>query len=489
LTPDRHFRYYGFVMKTCTSLGMSAALLVGILAGTSATAHAAPRRPTTGYVISPPSATPRASGKRSIGRGTIVYFRREGGKYTLGEPDSRVDTNNIGQGTLSPFECGDAKWAEVMSCLKATFLPYDVQITDQDPGMQDHIETVVAGSPTEIGVDPGAGGIAPLGCGLAFDNPVDFAFSAVWHCDVNEICWAAAQETAHTLGLDHSIECTDAMTYDRDCSNLKRFRDIDKPCGEDSEYPADQVPPNLSGPRKCQCTGAATQDSHQTLLAIFGARGNTAPTVSFAKPHEGQSVAPGFPIELTVDDDFGLAHVDILVDGTKVDVSTAAPFHAAAPTTLANGDHTLTARVLDAGGLTTEVTIHVQQQPPCVANDDCSATTVCQQQTCVNGPGAPGGLGALCTADGDCDSERCAPGADGSRCVESCDPAASTCPVGFDCLSAGVSSACWPGDDVLHPPSSGGCGCRVGAVAPRASLLGFLLIFGSFALLRRRRRR
>jgi MYXO-CTERM domain-containing protein len=479
-------------MKIRTSLGIAAALVVGTLVGAEEAVLAAGRRPSTGYVVSPPSATSRAAGKRSIGRGTIVYFRREGGKYTLGEPDGRVDTNNIGQGLLTPFECGDAKWAQVMGCLKATFLPYDVQITDHDPGMQDHIETVVAGSPGELGLDDGVGGIAPLGCGLAFDNPVDFAFSATWHCDVDQICWAAAQETAHTLGLDHSIECTDVMTYDRDCSNSKRFRDVDKPCGEDEEYPADQVPPTLSGPRKCQCTGAATQDSHKTLLAIFGSRANTAPTVSFTRPHDGQSVAPGFPIQLAVDDDFGLAKVDILVDGARVDVSATPPFDALAPASLVDGEHTLTARVVDAGGLTTEVTIHVQQQPPCVANDDCSATTVCQQGTCVNGPGAQGGLGAICTGDGDCDSGRCAPGADGSRCVESCDPAASTCPIGFDCLSAGVSSACWPGADVLQPPSQGGgCGCRVGGVAPRASILSFAWIFGIFgifAFVRRRRR-
>lgn len=477
-------------MKTWTSLGIAAALVVGTLAGPQAAALAAERRPTTGYVVSPPSATSRPAGQRSIGRGTIVYFRREGGKYTLGEPDSRIDQTNIHAGLLSPFECGDAKWAEVMGCLKATFLPYDVQITDGDPGMQDHIETVVAGSPGELGQGDGVGGIAPLGCGLAFDNPVAFAFTTPWSCNVDKICWAAAQETAHTLGLDHSTECTDAMTYDTDCSDMKRFRDVDKPCGEDADLPPDQVPPTPSGPRKCQCTGGATQNSHQTLLAIFGSRANTAPTVAFARPHEGQSVAPGFDIQLSVDDDFGLARVDLLVDGAKVDVSAAPPFHALAPAGLADGEHTLTARVLDAGGLTTEVTIHVVQQPPCVKNDDCSATTVCQRDTCVNGPGAPGGLGALCTGDSECDSGRCAPGADGSRCVESCDPAASTCPMGFDCLSAGVSSACWPGADVLQGPSQGGgCGCRVGGGAPRASILGFLCIFGIFAIVRRRRRR
>jgi hypothetical protein len=475
-------------MKIWKSLGVAALLVMASLAGPEAAALAAGHRPSTGYVVTPPPATPRAAGQRSIGRGTIVYFRRQGGKYTLGEPDSRIDQTNIHGGLLSPFECGDTKWAEVMGCLKDTFLPYDVQITDADPGMQDHIETVVAGSPEELGQETGVGGIAPLGCGLAFDNPVAFAFSTPWSCDVDKICWAAAQETAHTLGLDHSTECTDAMTYDTDCSNMKRFRDVDKPCGEDADLPPDQIPPHPSGPRKCQCSGGATQNSHETLLAIFGSRGNTAPTVSFRKPRDGQSVARGFPIELAVDDDFGVAAVELMMNGVNLDVSRAPPYTAVGPP-LADGEYTLTARVHDTGGLTTEVQIHVVQQPPCVANEDCSATTVCQQGTCVNGPGAEGGLGALCTGDGDCDSGRCAPGADGSRCVEACDPAASTCPMGFDCLSAGVSSACWPGADVLQPPSQGGgCGCRVGAAAPRASILGFLCIFGIFAFVRRRRR-
>ena len=468
--------------------GLSVAIFVWLAC--SGEAHAADGpRPWTGYVVGKTPAK-RAS-KRAIGRGTVIFFSRAGGKYTLGEPDSRQNIDNIDNGLISPFECGDAKWKQVMACLKDTFLPYGVEVTDVDPGMADHIETVVAGSPGELNQPDGVGGIAPLGCDLAYDNPVAFAFTTPWGCDVDLICWAAAQETAHTVGLDHSTECSDPMTYDRDCSNMKRFRDVAKPCGEDEDLTPNQTPPHPSGARKCQCDGAATQNSHQALLRIFGKRENSAPTVKFARPHEGSVVTAGFPIDLAIDDDFGLASVEITVDGVKVQAGAAPSFHAAAPATLADGEHTVSAHVVDSGGLPGDVTIHVKQEPPCVSNDDCPATAVCQQGSCVDGPGAAGGLGAICTGDGDCGSGRCLPGPDGSRCVEACDLAASTCPMGFDCLSDGVSGSCWPGADVLArgEPSPGGCGCTVGTLAPRASFAAALLALAGVAVALRRRRR
>src|SRR5829696_9508818 len=159
-------------------------------------------RPTTGYIkdSAAMSAAPKA-GARNIGPGTVIYFNRHGGTYTYGEFDSRKNSNLIGAGTLPPFECGDDKWREVMTCLKDSFLPFGVRITDIDPGSAEHAETVVAGGPADVGQPPNVGGIAPLGCNQYLDNPITFAFSQPWGCDVNQICWAAAQETAHAFGL------------------------------------------------------------------------------------------------------------------------------------------------------------------------------------------------------------------------------------------------------------------------------------------------
>jgi MYXO-CTERM domain-containing protein len=424
-----------------------------------------------------------------VGRGTVVFFNRQGGVYTQGDNDSRTNTTSIHAGTLTPFECGDAKWAQVMACLKTSFLPYDVKITDVDPGpAREHIETVVAGTGAQLGQPTGVGGIAPLGCELAYDNPVAFAFSGEWGCDVNKICWAAAQETAHTLGLDHSTECTDAMTYDQDCGTLKRFIDVDKPCGEDKDLAPDTPPPAPSGPRRCKCTNKLTQNSHETLLEIFGSRENGAPELSFVRPHDGQAVTRGFALELSVDDDFGLATVDLSIDGQSVATLSGSPFATVAPATLADGAHTITARAHDTGGLTTEVTIHVTQQPPCAVHSDCPATAVCSQGECIDGPNAPGGLGATCGSASECGSGICDPGPDGQRCTQDCDPAASTCPMGYECLNAGTRSACWPGADVLAPRETSGCGCHVGRAHRAPGLALGLALVGLVLAFRRRRR-
>ncbi len=447
-------------------------------------------RPKTGYVQTQPETRP-PSAQRVIGPGTIIFFKRKGGHYSYGESDSRVDSNNIGQGDITPFECGDQVWGQVMACLKDSFLPYNVKITDIDPGTEEHVETVVAGGPAELGLPANVGGIAPLGCGLAYENPVAFAFSQPWGCDVNQICWAAAQETAHTFGLDHTTECTDHLTYDMRCGTVKRFRDVDKPCGESDEFPPNQQPPNPSGARQCKCTGAGKQNSHKSLMTIFGPRENGPPDVSFNRPREGNAVTKGFKIEVAIDDDFGIAHVDIYVDGTMIDSKTAAPFTTTAPATLADGPHTVTAKAIDQGGLETDVTVNVKVQPPCMGNDSCPSGTVCQMGECVDGPGTPGGLGATCTNGADCHSGICAPGPGGSKCTEVCDPAANSCPDGFDCLSAGAQNACWPGADVLNPPTKedGGCGCTVAGASRRAPILGFLFGFAFFGLALRRRSR
>ncbi len=132
--------------------------------------------------------------------------------------------------------------------------------------------------------------------------------------------------------------------------------------------------------------------------------------------------------------------------------------------------------------------------PDCVNNDDCGDPNL----QCVDGSCAPietdppGSLGDICSGNDECISGICGAGPGGvNRCVALCDPAASTCPDGFDCLSAGDSGACWPasGDDPEDNPNSSGVsgGCAVGGGSSSgAPALGLLLL--ALAVFRRRRR-
>ena len=100
------------------------------------------------------------------------------------------------------------------------------------------------------------GGLAPLGDGPIHDAVV-FVFASTLKLKTQALCETAAQEIGHAYGLDHVMVCKDPMTYLTGCG-AKTFQDVDAPCGErDARACAD---------------GGATQNSHQHLLDVLGAR-------------------------------------------------------------------------------------------------------------------------------------------------------------------------------------------------------------------------
>lgn len=112
----------------------------------------------------------------------------------------------------------------------------------------------------------------------------------------------------------------------------------------------------------------------------------------------------------------------------------------------------------------------------------CGGDGVCDED-CDSDPdcgGGPGGLGSTCDNNDSCDTGTCASGPGGMRCTVDCDPAASTCPEGFECLDANNGSgACWPVDD-------GGCNSS-GSGAGGLGLLLIALVLGFVRCGRRRR--
>ncbi len=135
--------------------------------------------------------------------------------------------------------------------------------------------------------------------------------------------------------------------------------------------------------------------------------------------------------------------------------------------------------------------------PTCVNNEDCGNPDLqCVDGQCVAIPDQPaeGELGSTCEQNEDCVSGMCAAGPDGMRCSEYCDPAASTCPSGFDCLPAGSGGACWPssgggGGGATDPDPDGQIvgGCGVGGHGSSSGLALFLIAV-VFGCCRRRRR-
>ncbi len=405
----------------------------------------------------------------------LLYINFDGGTYTPGNNNSSTNTSSIINSTrqIQPWGSSSQR-AAVLSCIKDQFAPFNITVTDQDPGQTQHIEGVVAGSPQDIGMQSGVGGVSPFTCGV-IDRSIAYTFAEVYGNATREICETAAQEIAHSFGLDHEYLCEDPMTYLTGCGN-KMFRDQDVSCGE---YSA----------RSCQC-GGSSQNSYQMLLTLLGAptQGDTTPPqIAITQPSNGATVAQGFVVKANATDDVGVQKVELWVNGAKKATKTNAPWQFTTDASLAAGSHSLEVRAYDASNMSNaqiSVTVDTGNDP----NDPNDPNN-------PNNPNqpTPGDLGTSCMGGTDCTSGLCLSDGSGSHCTQVCDPnLADSCPTGFSCVStSGSEHVCWP--DTPNDPNGGGSGtnpndvgggCQSGGGSP----ISLVFIAGLLVALRRRRR-
>jgi hypothetical protein len=304
----------------------------------------------------------------------IIFLNRcaDGCVVTPGPEDSRQNTSIVPQETsvIPAFGHGDEAWSYLVSCVREIYAPFDIVITDVDPGSQSHFEAIVAGSPEDVQQPHDVGGVAPFSCGV-IDNAMTYSFAAVYD-DMRWLCETVAHETAHAFGLDHEYLCEDPMTYLDGCGE-KSFRDVDAPCGED-------------GPRECLC-GGATQNSYARIAAEFNTLPPTPPSVSIVQPQTGDEVEPGFAIVVEAEDDVALASIDVYLDGALMAEETglvAGPYGFSAPAQLPSGDFELRAVATDDRGTESEHVI-VVSRTSCSGDDGCSDGQICAGGTCTEG--------------------------------------------------------------------------------------------------------
>jgi MYXO-CTERM domain-containing protein len=410
---------------------------------------------------------------------------------TQGTTDSRTNRSTVprvGQASLSAFSRGDTVWNNVVSCVRDVFSPFGVEILTTDPGPTvNHFEIMLAGTPGQLGLGSGTGGVSPFNCNVEYiPNSLVFVFD-VWGNDVEDICATAAQEIAHSFRLDHVTDASDPLTY-FGFNGRKRFKNAQVQCGSDcvgGEGPFGQTCTGSgpSGPQNhtCTCTGQNTQNSVQVITALFGTGTPTPPNVEITQPKTGDNVMPGFPVAVAATDDNGISMVELRVNGMMVGAVTQFPYVFNAPTTLGDGTHTVEVTGYDGFGASTKKMVQVIIGKPCKKPSDCpNDTDVCVGGRCVAGSGVEGGLGTTCAVNGDCRSDQCASDAEGQKfCVEVCDLEKDECPDGFGCIMAGAGGVCWPGAGDDGGCQSNGSGGTAGAV------LGLTF----FALLFTRRRR
>jgi hypothetical protein len=414
-----------------------------------------------------------------------------------GNTDSRADTSDIVSttGTLGAYPYGTTKWGQVKTCVQGVMAPFNIQVTDVDPGTVDHFEIMVAGNACDIlqsnpqigQACQGIGGIADFSQGGYIPDALVFDFTESWNGNVTQDCATIAQEIAHAWGLDHVIERTDPMTYNSLQTPLK-FQD-GAVCGSDCQINGGScVSPfgltcsgscgslgNSNATHACSGNGQATQDEVQIIKGLFGPAGAVAPTLMITSPANGAAVQAGFEVDVTCTSSDGIQQIDFSVDGVQKATLTSSPAKFTAPTTLTDGSHMISVFCATNLQATQTVTESVIVGEKCAADSDCTkAGYICYQQACIAGPDATGGLGDMCSKNADCSSNSCASDGTTSACVVPCDTSNDQCPSGFGCLPTGSGSAatsqgvCFPG--AAHGDSGGGC-CDAGQGAPAGPLL------------------
>ncbi len=179
------------------------------------------------------TASPSAS-TRGKAQTRLIYLNRSGVTLRPGLNNSSLQTSSIVESMteITPWEIDDEDWAATVDCMRDMFSPFDVQITDKDPGMTQHLEAVFGGHPNDVGLPDNVAGISPFttDCSI-IENSVVFTFTDVLPDDPRLMCEVMAQEIAHSYGLDHQMLASDPMSY-LDYDGDRVFQDEDAFCGE-----------------------------------------------------------------------------------------------------------------------------------------------------------------------------------------------------------------------------------------------------------------
>ncbi len=294
----------------------------------------------------------------------ILYINKNGVTLSPGDNDARTNRSTlVTQTTAVPaWTTTAAAWSQIMSCTRTMWAPFNVTVTDVDPGNVPHMESIVTTTSSTIGMDPNVGGVSPytIGCDL-IPNSIVFTFAQAFNGDPETICEVMGQEMAHSIGHDHQMLASDPMTY-LQYTGLQSFKDQTVSCGEYQN-------------RACGLQGecGATQNSVQMMLTRVGAAGTGTPdglpTVAISAPANGAQVRPGFRVDVAAQDDGTVAKVELKIDGTLVETKTSGPFSFTTATTLSMGAHTVETVVTDDSGQTSSEQINVTIAPDAPPQD------------------------------------------------------------------------------------------------------------------------
>jgi len=471
----------------------------GLVLVLGATALAGPGEPWVRAVIErPPSAFQPFV--RLSGESPYIYLNRcvGGCEVTGGQTNDARDLESdippSGQFLIDEFTDGsgntgsaaDADWAALVQCMKEVYSPFDVTITDTEPTGVTFTEVLVAGSPLNIREPSDYLGVATVSANCSpVDNVLAFAFANTHPGSgmdrIYQICWTAAQESAHAFGLDHEYQftdgesaCRDPMTYRMDCLGEKFFRNMRAQCGETATRP-------------CRCS--STQNSAAILTDVFGPGTpiTAPPVVQITFPDDSTPVQT--VVHATASAQRGVATVGLFINGSRyafafsdvpfgLEGQPASDYVLNVPSTIPKGTLSVSVQASDDLGVSTMSSpIALTNGPPCQSASDCLANQSCDSGACTYPPPTVE-LGSACSYDQQCTTWECGHFSTGETCTTDCEvDEPSSCPPAFQCLDAGDGHG-------QCAQLSGGCcdagGSPVGSAALALPILGLVL--------RRRRR-
>lgn len=213
--------------------------------------------------------TPPPTGAAALSK--VIYLNRTGVTVMPGPSDSRINSSSVTKqpATIPAWNPTDDVWADTVACLEAMFAPFDVELTEVDPGMTPHIEAVFGGHPSLFGMGPRVGGVAPLSSTCAIvENAMVFTFTDILVSKGQFVCETMAQEIAHAYGLDHEMLAADPMSYLKH-DEERTFQNEMASCGETVARPCG------IGMTSCR----AEQNSYALLLERLGPSGYEPPAM------------------------------------------------------------------------------------------------------------------------------------------------------------------------------------------------------------------
>jgi hypothetical protein len=347
--------------------------------------------------------------------------------------------------------------------MKEVYSPYNVTVTDVKPTDSTYHLALIAGNPGDIGLGSDILGIAPLaGDCSPQDNVISFSFANHHTLQdpqrINNLCWTAAQESAHAFGLDHefafvdgSSTCTDPMTYQMTCGGERFFRDKTAQCGE---FQA----------RACKCS--PYQSSHEKLEALFGPGANALiapPTSKITFPAPNPATFPAV-IAGSAGSQRGIDKVELVINGsvwatqgglafTQSGQANPGNYTLTIPSNLPDSIVDIVLRASDDLGVSTDsAPLTLTKGAACETAAICAEHQKCDDGRChFDAP--VGEVGDACEYEQFCKSNTCVDTSGGKFCSTSCTPEAdpSSCPMDLVCLQSA------PGVGLCIPTADGGC--------------------------------